>query len=363
MQADESAADRAGGQQAEQQAAQQAAPSSVIVLTYATHCQGYFKCLQESCARYGYELRVMGFGEKWQGYGKKLQAVLAALRQMHPQQLVIFVDAFDVFMCGPAAEAVRIYEAADSPKMLVGASRTMCGPNMHKALFGEQTLAVPRCANSPYQNLCSGTYMARAGVLVELLASLEPIGDKDDDQRLLVKLRNKHGDDVVRLDCRWEAFATVLPERLRGDVRAQDKTSVVTMPDGSKRVHCGVHNTYPIAVHGPGDANMMPLVQQMGFESAAAKAPASYTVKKILYHSGNAMQTYKSALYGSVVLLLLLATVAVVAVVVVRYTRQRAQRKTQQQQQQQQSQGGFTPSGTAALEAQETEAPAAVALQ
>ena len=40
----------------------------MLVLTCATEERGYLPSLKESATRYGYDLRIVGEGEKWGGF-------------------------------------------------------------------------------------------------------------------------------------------------------------------------------------------------------------------------------------------------------------------------------------------------------
>lgn len=281
---------------------------SIVVLTYATHDQGYFKTLKESCTRFGYDLRVLGFGEKWKGYGKKFIAVIEALQSLPPDQLVMFVDAFDVFMCGPASDAIEGYKQAGSPPMLVGASRCFTGAeDIHRQVFNDNLNSIS-CPDSPYNILCSGTYMCTAENGYELLSSLLPIQESADDQILLASLRNKHGDDVIKLDCGFFVFATLIPPFMNLGVPEKDKISVV-IKDGVERVYSGVTKTFPCVVHGPANAILTPIVEAMQFDEDTNDVPTSFLVEKFCYHTCNFLSTFCVFIVLGLVIILLICVI------------------------------------------------------
>lgn len=319
---------------------------SVVVLTYATHKQGYFDVLVESCERYGYELRVLGMGDKWLGYGQKLAAFLAALRTMPAEQLVLCVDAFDVFLCGPASEVPHILRNVGSPAMLVGASRAMGNfKAIHRRMYGDDgdgNTADARCAGSPYSVLCAGTYLCRAAACVELLSAIGPIDSREDDQSLLNKVRRRFGADAIALDCTFQAFATLLPASVGGKLRKDDGVTVVwhtqhkqpSQPSQAhttaaqkkdtqqqalmRRVHCAVTDTLPILVHGAGDTDLRPLVQQMGFASRWIPTPRSYVDSKVRYHMLQFAKAYQCEALAMLGLLCIAIAFALFGVAVAR---------------------------------------------
>lgn len=301
---------------------------SIVVLTYATHDQGYFECLKQSCEKWGYDLRVLGWRQQWKGYGSKLQAALKALKGLPEHQLTMFVDAFDVFMCGPADEVADAYEIAGSPTLLVGASRGLVGAEqMQRSRYDEWLTKPTRCSDSPYTLLCSGTYLCKAGDGARLIDSLS-FSEVTDDQSLMVALRSKHGDDVVRLDCTFQVFATLMPSTFGGEVRTDDRIKIVPRDNigasphteragESKyalRLHSGVTNSFPLVVHGPANANLSPLLQQLGYEKHGVGTPFLYKVKKIAYHTQELAQQNMIivAIASSLLLLLIVAIVSAV---------------------------------------------------
>ncbi|SCO66627.1 procollagen lysine 5-dioxygenase, putative [Plasmodium vivax] len=83
--------------------------SKLHVLTFATHEQGYFKTLQESCSRLNIELTVLGMGKKWEGFITKLVKVKEYIKSCDDHDIVLFVDGFDTFFVQPANVIVERY--------------------------------------------------------------------------------------------------------------------------------------------------------------------------------------------------------------------------------------------------------------
>ena len=46
------------------------------LITVATHNDGYFKWLKESCKRYNYDLVILGYNEKWKGFNWRLELMI-----------------------------------------------------------------------------------------------------------------------------------------------------------------------------------------------------------------------------------------------------------------------------------------------
>lgn len=153
---------------------------SVEVLTVASHDEGYFQALQHSCQRHGLPLTVLGFGTPWGGFNTKFRLMLEALATRNPNDLVMFVDAFDVIILQDADVLVKRFLALTN-----GGKRVLFGvdnpqkDHSRKALVGLMYGGLCRS-----RNVNSGVYMGRVWLLQRMLSALARINrmDRADDQ-------------------------------------------------------------------------------------------------------------------------------------------------------------------------------------
>ena len=71
---------------------------NVHVVTVATHSQGYFPVLEESCKRHNINLTVLGFNQKWGGFFMKFKLIREFLNTKQDDDIIMFIDAFDVII-------------------------------------------------------------------------------------------------------------------------------------------------------------------------------------------------------------------------------------------------------------------------
>jgi len=73
-------------------------PNGIVAVTYATHGgrDDRFCRAVESAVRNKIPWEVLGWGLKWEGLSQKLQASLDYVRQLDPDCVMLFSDAFDV---------------------------------------------------------------------------------------------------------------------------------------------------------------------------------------------------------------------------------------------------------------------------
>jgi hypothetical protein len=65
------------------------------LITVATHAESHFVNLENSCAYFGYPVKVLGWGDKYPGHYIKDVLVLKYISQLPDDDIVVFVDGFD----------------------------------------------------------------------------------------------------------------------------------------------------------------------------------------------------------------------------------------------------------------------------
>ncbi|MCB8977579.1 MAG: hypothetical protein H6657_09180 [Ardenticatenaceae bacterium] len=68
------------------------------VITVATHSQGYFPLLADTCRNNNIELVVLGWGERWKGFGWKLGLLKKHFESVSSNEIVLVLDGFDTIL-------------------------------------------------------------------------------------------------------------------------------------------------------------------------------------------------------------------------------------------------------------------------
>jgi hypothetical protein len=178
-----------------------ASDPKVVTVLDDTENLGY-RNLQQSCNKHGIALdsliSPLNLGHDI-GLGPKLTLMQAYVaRRCDPDQIVLFVDAFDVLFATSTDDITRRYhQMADrTGKPIVMSAETMCSPHRERA-------ADYPPVDTPYRYLNSGTYVGRAGALRELLPS--SIEHSINDQAWFTDAYLS-GDSPIHLDVNAEIF-------------------------------------------------------------------------------------------------------------------------------------------------------------
>ena len=125
------------------------------VVTVGTGTDGYYDTLVESCSRLGLELTNLGTGQKWEGLITKVRLFKDYLRTVPDDEVIMFVDAYDVVIIEEEAAILRKFRSFQKPIVF----------SVQKGLFARTFIG----DSGQDGSLCTGTYMGYARAIRELL--------------------------------------------------------------------------------------------------------------------------------------------------------------------------------------------------
>lgn len=178
--------------------------NNLHIVTVATESKYYFPYLVKSCKKHGKELEVLGYGEKWQGFNHKFALMVDYLKKLPPNDIVCFVDGYDVLCVRDLNEMKREFIKKSKEKkckIIVAQDKhtNYFFDFIHPYLFGT-------CKNL-YLN--SGTYIGYVSDLLKILNKIykkNPDKEKD-DQKLLTDYCN-HNEKQFYVDVKNTFFFT-----------------------------------------------------------------------------------------------------------------------------------------------------------
>jgi len=225
------------------------------LLTVATQSDGYFPYLQMSCRRHGIELTVLGWGEKWRGWMWRLGLVRKFLGSCKPEDVVCFIDAYDVIMLQP----LQVLESRFVAMVPPGVESVVVAHDIAQSSVRE-TMAVAMFGRCKGLRINAGTYVGRAGVILKMIDYMCSAGAcasaKTDDQVLLTGLCRSRPDALI-VDTGRQLFLTIANHRRNIDLAAA-KISV----DG--RV-LSVAGATPCVLHAPATTRLEGVLQLLGY--------------------------------------------------------------------------------------------------
>lgn len=215
------------------------------LVTVATRSEDYFPVLQDGAARLGYDLVVLGWGQRWRGFAWRWSLLKAYLTTVPPDEVVVWCDAYDVFpVATPETVETRFrafrkpmvmsVEASDVPVAEIYIRRRMFGKSCRPGVF-----------------INGGLYMGYARTLAAMIGVLETqvgVRDSDDDQRLLNRL------------CRTQFMRHV----------AFDLESRIFFNAHAKDIERNIRPVDTCFIHGPGHVDLR------GFARAYGYTPPKY---------------------------------------------------------------------------------------
>lgn len=223
------------------------------IITVATESKYYFPYLIESCKKHGKELTVLGYGEKWKGFNWKLKLMILHLSTLNPDDIVCFVDGYDVICLRNLNELkdefLKIKTNEKDCKIVIALDNLKHGflinATVVKLSFGE---------TSNNKLLNAGTYIGYVSDLLHVLNLILSINSNDDadDQVLMTKYCNLYDDYFI--DVENKIFLTI-------DKPLQDISKDVKIKDGILTYS----DEKPFFLHAPGSGYMDKILIQLNY--------------------------------------------------------------------------------------------------
>lgn len=217
----------------------------IEVVTYGTDIV-QTKPLLDSLRMHGWTVTHLGAGKAWNGFGDKLIAMRDYCAGRHPEQLVMFLDAYDVLVVGPPDPVEALYREHYAGQIIFNAEKN-CWPDA--ALADEYPPS-----DSPWCFLNSGCYLGPAGAIHQLLAEMD-IHPTDDDQRLMT---DAYLAGKVTLDTACRIFQSAA-------FAANDELCAI-----NRRLENAITGTCPTILHGNGRTDMARFRIKRNLEEEAA---------------------------------------------------------------------------------------------
>lgn len=245
----------------------------------ATHAERYFPVLLASCKRFGQELEVIGWGKKWTGYHLKLEWMLDYVSRLPEDDVVCFVDAYDVVLLRSPSDLETVFRGSGSQMIVSCDGRA---GNFVVQYFIDRIF--PRVDGVAIN---TGAYIAYAGHLRRLLKHLQAASQQfkfGNDQELVATFCRDHA-GWIDIDTESQLFLTFYAgshfsfgSSVQTDISTSQKLQleIVQLPASAEsngllteQVVQSVRNrstdTCPFVLHAPCDGNINGLLTRLGY--------------------------------------------------------------------------------------------------
>jgi len=296
----------------------------MIIVTVATDSVAYFPNLVEQCERLGLELRVLGFKQKWKGFQWRFQLMREFLRTLPVDEVVVFVDGYDVLPLRGAEAIMDAFRSADTPVLL---------SVEHRVNFLAWWLYRKTFGNCRGLQLNAGMYMGYASALLMLYDEVCTITDcavlDQDDQTLLSQLCRVSVDtpgSFFSTHVKFDTESTVFMNLSSANWKTIEwrHSQLFLVDDVNQHLVQRQTRREPCFLHGPGNIDMGFAVRLYGMRDLGlvvqTRGIPSYYLNGLKLYT---LHFIPEIIAASILLLLL---IAVCVLLVLRYRMIRQQR-------------------------------------
>jgi hypothetical protein len=238
------------------------------VAAVATHLERYMPLLVQSSARLGVHLEVLGWGEKLTGFAFRLQKTLDFVETLPPNDVVLFIDAFDVVLLQNANVILKKFYSSGA-QMIV--SKDGDHPNHIVNFFIKRVF---RPVGDTHINI--GGFIGYAGYVRDLMKALfkfgEGFSDRENDQELLARYLSQNkplvGTEII-IDEHSDLFLTLYGGHPlwigKNEYKLVDhRKDIEITKDGM--IHHLPSDSWPCVVHFPSNGNADELLERLGYK-------------------------------------------------------------------------------------------------
>lgn len=228
------------------------------LVTVATKSDKYFPSLIESCKRNNYDITVLGWGQKWQGFTWRFNLMLEYLATLDDSEVVCFIDAYDVIMLQPSdiLENKFIDNYRKTGKGIILTRDKALNPLFELGGF----LSYGSCHGV---RINAGTYIGFAGSIKDMLKSLCTDFDcrnpRADDQIFITKYCQKNY-NTIDIDINANFFMVIVEGP---NIDADPTKHSITFENGEIVYN---KNVKPCVLHAPFQTNINTILQNIGYD-------------------------------------------------------------------------------------------------
>lgn len=244
------------------------------LVTVATREDGYMPYLRVSCERHGARLEVLGWRQAWRGWTWRMRLVRDFFASCAPDELVCFVDAYDVLLLRPLADL-----EAGFRRLVPAGDRVVVAHDYAQPPLGEVAGAVMfgKCRGV---RVNAGTYVGRAAVLVRMVDRMAAAAGAGwfrttDDQVMMTRLCSSDP-HAFHVDVRRELFLTVANHWRNLDMEAAG----VAVVDG--RLRYAPTGTEPCVLHTPASTRLDAVLWRLGYPVAVVRGLGKPVWQRVL---------------------------------------------------------------------------------
>lgn len=207
------------------------------VCTVATYRHPNLEKLIKSCEKHQIYLEILALGHPYFGNGTKFIHMKQYLDTLNNDDIVMFVDAFDVLIVANKRKILRKFLRENSPFIM--SAELNCAPHTHLAS------SYPP-APTPFKYINTGSFIGYVKNIKKWLKALEPISPKECDQgqATLHYLKDPKNTTHFTLDyyCRLFLPLFMVDEK---DVKIDTENEIV---------ECLITHSYPCVIHANGSS-------------------------------------------------------------------------------------------------------------
>ena len=232
--------------------------NDIHIVTVATHSEYYYPYLVDTIKKNNGNIKVLGYGEKWQGFSWRYELMINYLSELDPNDIVCFVDGYDV-ICTRDLSELKItfleFKKKHGCKVIISHHKI-------KQIFPKKLINTLYFGTCNKELVNAGTYIGNAGDLLIMVKNIYDLSysNSSDDQVLMTKYCKKNTKDFY-IDTENEIFFVI-------DSPYKEVTNEVIVENKFIKTY---NQKMPFFIHGPGATYLDGILLKLGYTDVKVK--------------------------------------------------------------------------------------------
>lgn len=260
------------------------------LITFANEKRGYYNALLQSAESNGFDVINVGIDKQWKGYMDRTLHYISKLKTLPTTEVVVICDAYDVIVLSTATECLSKYKSMKTDKVVMA--------TYHSNIFTESIFGKVETSHY-YNNISMGCYMGYVGSLLSLLTSFcskyECQQYNGNDQIYMTEYYTTHCKHCILPDHECNIFYEIdlvgnsslidyLSAMRTTEQHPRPLTSAFySWDEKEKRLFVEKTQSYPVFLHGNGDANLDLFVNSLELPPKTKREDRTDVNKKFIF--------------------------------------------------------------------------------
>lgn len=234
----------------------------IHLIIYATHSEGNFDILIQKASELGYDISIVGWGNKWEGFYKRTLDLYEFFKTRPSNEIIMCIDGFDSMILENTQTTLATFASFESPIVWgIEESNSLLRRYLFRSKYNYTLNGGSFIGVNKYLQLIFNEIVHKYGIN----------NYKQDDQRIVNQMNNKSPlfQSLVQPDLESKIFANLIYNNFVNTILRNN--NALTHNYNENGIYHKKTGTYPCVISGPGNVKLDEILKTMGYNQVQTR--------------------------------------------------------------------------------------------